>query len=88
MKKGTLIILCFLSVQTFAQWKSYYPEGTKRKTSKKEKTQNNEKGDTKFKFDTHFYNALSLKSLEKNPKPTRKTNNNKRVSLGFSIIFF
>ena len=64
MKKGTLIILCFLSVQTFAQWKSYYPEGTKRKTSKKEKTQNNEKGDTKFKFDTHFYNALSLKSLE------------------------
>ena len=64
MKKGILIILCFLSVQTFAQWKSYYPEGTKRKTSKQEKNKNGEEGDTKFKFDTHFYNALSLKSLE------------------------
>ena len=54
MKKGTLIILCFLSVQTFAQWKSYYPEGTKRKTSKKENPKNNEEEDTKSKFDTHF----------------------------------
>ncbi|MBC8266182.1 MAG: tetratricopeptide repeat protein [Flavobacteriales bacterium] len=64
MKKGIFIILCFLSVQTFAQWKSYYPEGTKRKTTKKEKNKETEKGDTKFKFDSHFYNALSLKSLE------------------------
>jgi tetratricopeptide (TPR) repeat protein len=65
MNKGILIILCFLSVQTFAQWESYYPEGTKRKSSKKEKNKNSEEGNTKFKFDTHFYNALSLKSLEK-----------------------
>ena len=27
MKKGIIILLCLVSVQTFAQWKSYYPEG-------------------------------------------------------------
>ena len=26
MKKGIIIVLCFISVQTFAQWKSFYPE--------------------------------------------------------------
>ena len=65
MNKRILIILCFLSIQTFAQWESYYPEGTKRKTSKKEKNKNSEEDNAKFKFNTHFYNALSLKSLEK-----------------------
>ena len=35
MKKGTVIFLILFSIQTFAQWKSYYPEGT---TQKKKKT--------------------------------------------------
>ena len=51
-------------MQTFAQWKSYYPEGTTQKKKKNTKKERIEKGDEKSKFDTHFYNALSLKSLE------------------------
>jgi tetratricopeptide (TPR) repeat protein len=53
-----------MSVQTFAQWKSYYPDGTTRKNTKKEQKNNIEKDNNQFKFNTHFYNALSFKSLE------------------------
>ena len=64
MKKGTVIFLILFSIQTFAQWKSYYPEGTTQKKKKHTQTDRIERGDEKLKFDTHFYNALSLKSLE------------------------
>ncbi len=46
MKKGTVIFLMLFSMQTFAQWKSYYPEGTtqkKKKNTKKEKRKNTKK---------------------------------------------
>jgi len=47
-------------VQSFAQWKSYYPES---KTNKKEvETKNKEKN--KHMFDSHFFTALKAKSLE------------------------
>ena len=64
IKNRILILLCFISVQTFAQWKSYYPDGTTRKNTKKEQKNNIEKDNNQFKFNTHFYNALSFKSLE------------------------
>jgi len=64
MKKGTVIFLMLFSMQAFAQWKSYYPEGTTQKKKKNKQTERIEKGDEKLKFETHFYNALSLKSLE------------------------
>ena len=51
-------------MQTFAQWQSYYPDGTTRKNAKKEQKNNIEKDSNQFKFNTHFYNALSFKSLE------------------------
>ena len=61
MKKISVILfLCFFSVQSFAQWKSYYPES---KTNKKEvETKNKEKN--KHMFDSHFFTALKAKSLE------------------------
>ena len=49
-----------MSFQSVAQWKSYYPEGTTRKKQKK----NEDKVERQLKFNTHFYNALSLKTLE------------------------
>lgn len=60
MKKKLFIVLAFLSTESFAQWKSYYPEETKIKQQKKLE----EKTDQELKFNTHFYNALSLKTLE------------------------
>ena len=62
IKNRILILLCFISVQTFAQWQSYYPDGTTRKNAKKEQKNNIEKGNNQF--NAHFYNALSFKSLE------------------------
>mgnify|MGYP003717961231 CR=1 FL=1 len=53
-----------MSMQTFAQWKSYYPDGTTRKNTKKGLKNNVEKDNNSFKFNTHFYNALSFKALE------------------------
>ena len=38
MKKGTVIFLILFSTQTFAQWKSYYPEGTTQKKKKNTQT--------------------------------------------------
>ena len=55
-----ILLLCFFSVQSFAQWKSYYPES---KTSKKE-TENKNKEKNTYIFDSHFFTALKAKSLE------------------------
>ena len=51
-----LILLSFFSANTFAQWKSYYPESELKKKEIKGKTKNI--------FDTHFFFALKAKSLE------------------------
>ena len=49
-----------MSVQTFAQWKSYYPEGKNKK-----KEVNNKAIDTdNFLYETHLFDALKAKSLE------------------------
>ena len=53
MKKGIIILLCFLSVQTFAQWKSYYPEGK----NKKKEVNNKAIDKDNFLYDTHLFNA-------------------------------
>jgi len=60
MKKGIIIALCLLSVQTFAQWKSYYPEGKSNK--KKAIKQDIEKDN--FKYNNYLFGALKAKSLE------------------------
>lgn len=57
MKKGIIILLCLVSVQSFAQWKSYYPES---KTTKKQ--EHKEKDNTLF--NAHLFTALKAKSLE------------------------
>lgn len=59
-KQYVILLLCFFSVQSFAQWKSYYPES---KTSKKE-TENKNKEKNTYIFDSHFFTALKAKSLE------------------------
>jgi len=60
MKQGIIIILCLLSVQTFAQWKSYYPEGklNKKNSIKKDHEKDN------FKYNNYLFGALKAKSLE------------------------
>jgi tetratricopeptide (TPR) repeat protein len=60
MKQGIIIILCLLSVQTFAQWKSYYPEGksNKKNTIKQDLEKDN------FKYNNYLFGALKAKSLE------------------------
>jgi len=58
MKKGILIILCLISVQSFAQWKSYYPEKNKKQIEK----QKIKKDD--FLFNNHLFTALKAKTLE------------------------
>jgi tetratricopeptide (TPR) repeat protein len=60
MKKGIIILLCFMSAQTFAQWKSYYPEGK----SKNKEVKNKEIDKDNLLYDTHLFNALKAKSLE------------------------
>ena len=60
MKKGIIILLCLVSVQTFAQWKSYYPEGKK----KNKKAVEQEVDKDNFMFNTHLFGALKAKSLE------------------------
>ena len=59
-KTSVILFLCFFSVQSFAQWKSYYPES---KTNKKESEKKN-KETSKHMFDSHFFTALKAKSLE------------------------
>ena len=60
MKKGAIILFCFLSAQTFAQWKSYYHE-----EKKKEKVANNQGIDKEnFLYENHLFNGLKSKSLE------------------------
>jgi tetratricopeptide (TPR) repeat protein len=60
MKKGIIILLCFMSAQTFAQWKSYYPEAK----NKKKEVNNKAIDKDNFLYDTHLFNALKAKSLE------------------------
>lgn len=57
-KRILILILCFISVQTFGQWKSFYPEKNQKQTKK----ELSEKDD--FLFNTHFFSALKAKSLE------------------------
>ena len=60
MKKGIIIVLCLLSGQIFAQWKSYYPEG-------KSNTKNVVKQDIEkhnLKYNNCLFEALKAKSLE------------------------
>ena len=60
MKKGVIILFCFVSAQTFAQWKSYYPE-----EKKKEKIASNQGIDKEnFLYEKHLFNGLKAKSLE------------------------
>ena len=49
-----------VSVQTFAQWKSYYPEGK----NKNKKAIEQEVDKDNFMYNTHFFGALKAKSLE------------------------
>lgn len=67
MKKGLIILLCLISVQTFAQWKSYYPEG---KENKQEKEEDQEKDD--FLYNTFLFDALKAKSLENYEEAEKK----------------
>jgi len=60
MKKGIIILLCLVSVQTFAQWKSYYPEAK----NKKKKVVEQEVDKDNFMYNTHLFGALKAKSLE------------------------
>ena len=60
MKNGIIIVLCLLSVQTFAQWKSYYPEG---KSNKKNVIKQDIEKDN-FKYNSCLFGALKEKSLE------------------------
>ena len=49
-----------MSAQTFAQWKSYYPEAK----NKKKEVNNKAIDKDNFLYDTHLFNALKAKSLE------------------------
>ena len=49
-----------MSGQTFAQWKSYYPDGK----NKKKEINNKAIDKDNFLYDTHLFNALKAKSLE------------------------
>ena len=60
MRKGIIIVLCLLSVQTFAQWKSYYPE---EKSNKKNAVEKDIEKDN-FKYYNYLFGALKAKSLE------------------------
>jgi tetratricopeptide (TPR) repeat protein len=60
MKKGIIILLCLVSVQSFAQWKSYYPEGK----NKNKKAVEQEVDKDNFMYNTHLFAALKAKSLE------------------------
>lgn len=57
-KRILLLILCFISTETFGQWKSFYPEKNKKQTKKEAF----EKDD--ILFNTHLFAALKAKSLE------------------------
>jgi len=61
MRRSVIIFaLLFLNIASFAQWKSYYPEGTESK--KEQEKVNNEK--SKKIFETHLFSALKAKALE------------------------
>ena len=56
---GIILILLFFNASSFAQWKSYYPEG---KADKQQQKVNNEKH--RKIFENHLFNAFKAKSLE------------------------
>ena len=58
LKIRLIFILCFISAQTFAQWKLFYPE----KNQKQNKQEISEKDG--ILFNTHLFSALKAKSLE------------------------
>ena len=58
LKIRLILILCFISAQTFAQWKSFYPE----KNQKQNEQETPEKDG--ILFNTHLFTALKAKSLE------------------------
>lgn len=58
MKKWLVIILCCLSIESLAQWQ------WRNNSSLDEKNESNNSTLDKLKFGTHFYNAISFKSLE------------------------
>ena len=59
-KFGLILAVLLFNVSSYAQWKSYYPEGAPQK--KEQEKVDNEKN--KELFDTHLFNALKAKSLE------------------------
>ncbi|MDC0204226.1 hypothetical protein OAJ65_00355 [Flavobacteriales bacterium] len=73
LKRIGIVVLCFISVETFAQWKSFYPEKNqqqkgenkiekiKQRLGLSEKETPEKEG---FLFNTHLFAALKAKSLE------------------------
>jgi len=65
IKLLSITIFLTLSLQSFAQWKSFYPSREKKEESvkKEEKTEAN-----KQKFDKNYFEGIKAKSLENNEK--------------------
>ena len=59
-KFGIILAVLLFNVSSYAQWKSYYPEGKSFK--KEQRKADNEKN--KKLFDTHLFNGFKAKSLE------------------------
>ena len=57
-----------MNVQTFAQWKSYYPEGK----NKNKEVKNKEIDKDKSLYDTYLFSALKAKSLENHEEALRQ----------------
>ena len=55
-----ILVLLLFNASTYAQWKSYYPDGklSKKNQEKEDKEKN------KAKFDNYFFKAIKAKSLE------------------------
>ena len=57
-KRILLLILCFISVETFGQWKSFYPE----ESQKKVKNKSSKKDDRLFTENLFTVNIINLNS--------------------------
>ena len=73
-----------MSIQTFAQWKSYYPEG---KNKKKEVNNRNIDKDN-FLYDTHLFSALKAKSLENHEEALRKFHKCMKMNTKQALPFY
>lgn len=62
MKKVILFLFILFNINTFAQWRSYYPEGKLLNHRTIKKQNSDEKSD--FIYNNHFFLALKAKSLE------------------------